>query len=123
MSTARSNAAFGQGTGHILLDDVHCSGTEAQLVNCNSAAFGCDHNCDHSEDAGVICQSEYKNNGIQVFRPFTYICTQPVYFTATANEPFLTLSQCVRTVGFSVLQFPMHHVIMFENALYFTVVL
>ncbi|XP_019855586.1 PREDICTED: deleted in malignant brain tumors 1 protein-like, partial [Amphimedon queenslandica] len=50
--TARSSAYFGQGTGSILLDDVHCTGTEEFLTNCTHSST---HNCGHYEDAGVSC--------------------------------------------------------------------
>ena len=51
---AVSKAAFGPGTGPILMDDVNCSGYETSLSQCtfiNSTK----ENCDHDEDAGVIC--------------------------------------------------------------------
>jgi len=53
-STALSRAAFGQGTGAILLDNVACRGTETRLVDCPSNPIGI-HNCAHSEDASVRC--------------------------------------------------------------------
>ena len=53
---ARSRAFFGQGSGDILLDNVACTGTETRLIDCPNNGIGI-HNCVHSEDAGVTCQS------------------------------------------------------------------
>ena len=52
-----SFAAFGRGTGVILLDNVQCTGTEEDLLECPSNAVGI-HNCGHTEDAGVYCPGE-----------------------------------------------------------------
>ena len=45
-------AQFGPGSGAILLDEVSCSGTESSLEYCNFMEY---HDCDHYEDASVIC--------------------------------------------------------------------
>ncbi|NXT45616.1 DMBT1 protein, partial [Pluvianellus socialis] len=47
-------AAFGQGSGPIWLDEVTCAGTEAALSLCRARSWG-SHNCNHGEDAGVEC--------------------------------------------------------------------
>ena len=50
------NAAFGQGTGPVLLSGVRCSGTESSLLSCRR--FGTSlHHCSHFWDAGVVCPS------------------------------------------------------------------
>lgn len=53
---AFNRSHFGGGVGHIFLDDVKCSGHEQYLVDCNHSPIGV-HDCDHSEDAGVVCIS------------------------------------------------------------------
>ena len=53
--TAYSNAHFGAGTGPIVLDDVQCSSSSSQLLECSSRPI-LTHNCQHSDDAGVGCE-------------------------------------------------------------------
>ena len=50
--TAFGSAYFGQGTGSIVMHNVHCTGTESTLTSCMHTT---NHNCFHFEDAGVRC--------------------------------------------------------------------
>ncbi|NXF53640.1 DMBT1 protein, partial [Oceanites oceanicus] len=47
-----------QGTGRIWLDDMNCTGTEADLSACRTRPWG-EHNCNHEEDAGVVCSGTF----------------------------------------------------------------
>ena len=52
-----SDTRFGRGDGlPILLDDMACNGSETSLTECAGVRI---HDCDHSEDAGVICEGTY----------------------------------------------------------------
>ena len=54
---ALSYAHFGSGNGPIILDDVQCHGLEVYITDCPNAGYY-QHNCGHSEDAGVHCPSK-----------------------------------------------------------------
>ena len=52
-----SNAYFGTGSGPIFLDDVQCTSSASQLLECPSRPI-LSHNCLHSADAGVGCEGK-----------------------------------------------------------------
>ncbi|XP_069856731.1 soluble scavenger receptor cysteine-rich domain-containing protein SSC5D [Dipodomys merriami] len=51
---APGGARFGPGTGPVWMDDVGCGGGEQALRDCPRSPWG-RSNCDHSEDAGLVC--------------------------------------------------------------------
>uniref|UniRef100_A0A6I8NBH6 SRCR domain-containing protein n=1 Tax=Ornithorhynchus anatinus TaxID=9258 RepID=A0A6I8NBH6_ORNAN len=56
-TSAPVRAHFGEGSGRILLDNVNCTGNELSLASCSHSGWSI-HNCNHWEDAGVICTGE-----------------------------------------------------------------
>ena len=43
------------------MDEVRCRGNESALIECTTNGLG-QHNCDHSEDAGVSCEGKHKKD-------------------------------------------------------------
>ncbi|XP_021255578.1 macrophage receptor MARCO isoform X2 [Numida meleagris] len=56
MGYSRATSAYtaSAGTGQIWLDNVNCGGSEHSIYECRKSNWG-EHNCSHSEDAGVEC--------------------------------------------------------------------
>lgn len=49
---------YNAGVGLILLDNIECSGSEENLLQCPHRGVGVVSFCDHSRDAGVICRMQ-----------------------------------------------------------------
>ncbi|XP_038052407.1 deleted in malignant brain tumors 1 protein-like [Patiria miniata] len=75
-------AAFGEGTGNILLDDVRCRGNEQTVFDC-PAIRGSGHNCWLGEDAGVRCTGD---------RPVIIICPSNQTILSDPNQTFATVN-------------------------------
>ena len=51
--------SYGDASGiPILLDDVKCTGSESNLLSCPQLPLGSAHDCTHTEDVAIVCQSE-----------------------------------------------------------------
>ena len=81
---AYSNAHFGIGSGPIFLDDVQCTSSSSQLLECPSRPV-LSHNCLHSADAGVGCEGMCNLHFIlwctmQLVKSFTQLLAQLVSY-------------------------------------------
>ena len=56
VAAAKYNAFYGEGSGQIWLNSLHCVGTELFIKNCSHSGWGI-NNCSHSQDIGVKCVS------------------------------------------------------------------
>ena len=65
--TSYSNAHFGVGRGPIFLDDVQCTSSSDQLLECPSRPI-LSHNCLHSADSGVGCEGVFDLMTLVLFR-------------------------------------------------------
>ena len=74
-------AVFGMGTGPILLDEVTCSGEESQLFECGSNGIG-EHDCSHTEDAGVRYTGTWKSTLVKhtLCNMYAFCSEQEIYY-------------------------------------------
>ena len=50
------NSVFSYPTGPILLDSLHCTGSESSIMDCDSSAL---HMCSHQNDVAIICHRKF----------------------------------------------------------------
>ena len=55
--SALGGAYFGESSGPIWYDNVDCVGNETNITQCSHSGIGV-HNCNHSQDAGVVCRGK-----------------------------------------------------------------
>ena len=59
------HAVFGEASNFsILLDQLMCNGNESSLLDCDAGEEVGSHNCEHSEDAGVMCEGILFNTSL-----------------------------------------------------------
>ena len=93
---ARGGVFFGRGSGPIHYDDVACTGRETRLADCSHRGIGV-HNCDHSEDAGVVCH--IPNGKLRLC-----LCSclnSPVLFAAGLSCPPVAFAQAVNDMRYT----------------------
>ena len=78
-AVAFNNSHFGAGIGTIHLNDIGCTGREANLTDCPQLHYSRHCFQNHSEDAGVRCQGLKINRTILfhlngICEKYNYLC-------------------------------------------------
>ncbi|XP_016140793.1 lysyl oxidase homolog 2b [Sinocyclocheilus grahami] len=70
------SSKYGKGEGRIWFDNVHCTGNEKSLAQCESNGIGVS-DCKHTEDVGVVC-SDKRIPGFKFVNTLTNNINQPL---------------------------------------------
>ncbi|XP_034613307.1 scavenger receptor cysteine-rich type 1 protein M130-like [Trachemys scripta elegans] len=95
---APGGAEFGEGSDPIWLAEVNCTGREAALTECWSGPWG-DHNCNHREDASVVCSGPTMSLGVWFLRSglvLLLLVSAPI-ITCILKKGSPTLPELLRT--------------------------
>ncbi|XP_042611245.1 deleted in malignant brain tumors 1 protein-like [Cyprinus carpio] len=122
--SALHNAAFGQGSGSVWLDDVKCLGSEGSLTQCSHSELGT-HDCNHGEDAGVVCSGELQIPTLSLTSTYLFVsrgeniqfrCTTPnprcsvnAEFQLFINGPSISSQKHVSSVTFNIVNVDVSH--------------
>lgn len=100
VARAWGKAHFGKGSNRVWLDEVRCTGNELTLEQCPKSAWG-EHNCLHSEDAGVSCSPlTGRTTHASVFARYSQTPVRTVEMP-NCNLTFSSCSHLIITDGFA----------------------
>ena len=81
----RNAAQFGRGTGPVWLAQVGCTLNDTSLSNCSLGIPIGTNNCNHGQDAGIICFTQFSKQSLHRCEMNTFIVYETSQYNIVGN--------------------------------------